>query len=93
VVHGLWDASDDVKERFAELFDLRATVHPDSSENGYYIGLTANIPLETEGKKKPAYEMVLAPRERSKVRVPPCQCKHSFVMVAAWPAACHLGIP
>jgi DNA invertase Pin-like site-specific DNA recombinase len=61
ISYKLWDAPDDVKDRFAELFDLRATIHPDSSKDGYHIDLTANMPLETEGKDPSAYEMVFSP--------------------------------
>ena len=54
-------ASDDVKARFAEFFDLYVTIHPGSSRDGYHFDLSANIPLEMEGAKPGAYEMVFSP--------------------------------
>jgi hypothetical protein len=57
----LFDAPFDVRARFAELFDLHITIFPDSSENGYHFNLTANIPLEMEGDKPGAYDMVFSP--------------------------------
>ncbi len=57
----LWDATDQVRARFAELFDLHATIHPDGSLNGYHCNLSANIPLEMEGDKPGAYDMVFTP--------------------------------
>ena len=56
----LYDAPDDVRARFAELFDLYATVHPDSCQDGYHVDLSANIPLEMEGDKPSAYDMVFS---------------------------------
>ena len=58
------DAPDDVRARFAELFDLYATVRPESSGNGYHFDLLANIPLEMEGNKPGAYDMVFSPSRR-----------------------------
>jgi hypothetical protein len=58
IVNNLYDAEDDVKTKFAELFDLHATILPDGSRNGYHVDLTANIPLEMEGNKPGAYDMV-----------------------------------
>jgi len=52
------DAPDDVRARFTELFDLYATIRPDSSRGGYHFDLVANIPLEMEGDKPGAYDMV-----------------------------------
>ena len=40
------------------MFDLYATVRPDGSQNGYHVDLSANIPLEMEGDKPGAYDMV-----------------------------------
>jgi hypothetical protein len=54
----LYDAEDDVKTKFTEMFDLHATIYPDGSRNGYHVDLTANIPLEMEGDKPGAYDMV-----------------------------------
>jgi hypothetical protein len=54
-------APDDMKARFAELFDLYATIRPDSSRDGYHFDLSANIPLEMEGDKPGAYDMVFSP--------------------------------
>jgi hypothetical protein len=51
-------APDDVMARFAEMFDLQATIRPDGSQNGYHVDLSANIPLEMEGDKPGAYDMV-----------------------------------
>jgi hypothetical protein len=64
IVRGLYDAPDDVRARFAELFELYATIRPDSSPNGYHFDLTANIPLEMEGDKLGAYDMVFSPSRR-----------------------------
>jgi len=61
IAHELWDATDEVKARFAELFDLYATILPDGSRTGYHINLSANIPLEMEGDKPGAYDMVFSP--------------------------------
>jgi DNA invertase Pin-like site-specific DNA recombinase len=61
VAHELWDATDEAKARFAELFDLQATILPDGSRTGYHINLSANIPLEMEGDKPGAYDMVFSP--------------------------------
>jgi hypothetical protein len=55
------DASDDVKARFVEMFDLYATIRPDTSLDGYHFDLSANIPLEMEGDKPGAYDMVFSP--------------------------------
>jgi hypothetical protein len=63
IANELYDAPDDVKARFAELFDPHVTIHPDRSQNGYHFDLTANIPLETEGAKPGAYDMVFSPFE------------------------------
>ena len=52
------NAPDDVRAKFAEMFDLHATIHPDGPHNGYHIDFTANIPLEMEGEKPGAYDMV-----------------------------------
>ncbi len=57
----LWDARDEMKAKFAELFDLHATIHPDGSLNGYHVDLAANIPLEMEGNNPGAYDMVFTP--------------------------------
>ena len=51
-------APDDVKAKFAEVFDLHATIQPDKSTDGYHLDLSANIPLEMEGNKPGAYDMV-----------------------------------
>ena len=51
-------APDDVKARFAEVFDLYVTIHPDSFRDGYHFDLSANIPLEMEGDKPGAYDIV-----------------------------------
>jgi hypothetical protein len=61
IAHQLWDAPDEVKDRFAELFDLQATILPDESKNGYHINMSVNVPLEMEGNKPGAYDMVFSP--------------------------------
>ena len=61
IAHELWDATDETKAKFAELFDLHATIHPDGSLNGYHCNLSANIPLEMEGDSPGAYDMVFTP--------------------------------
>jgi len=58
IASNLTDVPDDVRAKFAETFDLHATIRPDGSKNGYHVDLTANIPLETEGYKPGAYDMV-----------------------------------
>jgi DNA invertase Pin-like site-specific DNA recombinase len=58
IASNLGNAPDDVRAKFAETFDLNATIHPDGSSNGYHVDLTANIPLEMEGDKPGAYDMV-----------------------------------
>ncbi len=40
---------------------LYATIRPDSSRDGYHFDLSANIPLEMEGDKSGAYDMVFSP--------------------------------
>jgi len=55
------NAPDDVRARFAEQFDLYATIRPDHSMEGYHVDLSANIPLEMEGDKPGAYDMVFSP--------------------------------
>ena len=55
------DAPDDVRARFAEIFDLYATIRPDSSLDGYHFDLSANIPLEMEGDKPGTYDVVFSP--------------------------------
>ena len=61
IAHQLYHAPDDLRARFAELFDLYATLKPDSSWKGYHFDLLANIPLEMEGNKPGAYDMVFTP--------------------------------
>ena len=56
---------DDVRTRFAELFDLQVTIRPDGSRDGYHFDLSANIPLEMEGAKPGAYDMVFSPSRGS----------------------------
>jgi DNA invertase Pin-like site-specific DNA recombinase len=60
IVHELYDATDEVKARFAELFDLQASIMPENSPRGYHINISANIPLEMEGDKPGAYDMVFS---------------------------------
>jgi hypothetical protein len=58
IANNLIDATDDVRAKFAEMFDLHAILRPDGSKNGYHVDLTANIPLEMQGDKPGAYDMV-----------------------------------
>ena len=58
IISNLAKATDDVRARFAEMFDLHAIIRPDGTPDGYHVDLTANIPLEMEGDKPGAYDMV-----------------------------------
>ncbi len=58
IISNLAKATDDVRARFAERFDLHAIIRPDGHPDGYHVDLTANIPLEMEGDKPGAYDMV-----------------------------------
>ena len=58
IINNLAKATDDVRARFAEMFDLQAIIRPDGPPDGYHVDLTANIPLEMEGDKPGAYDMV-----------------------------------
>ena len=49
IVGELDAASDELRAKFAELFDLYVTVHPGNSWKGYRFDITANTPLEMEG--------------------------------------------
>ena len=64
IAYNLANAPDDVRTKFAETFDLHATIHPDGSQNGYHVDLTANISLEMDGNKLSAYDMVFRSSER-----------------------------
>ena len=64
IISNLRNAPDDVRARFAEMFDLHATIHPDKSRDEYHLDLSANIPLEMEGDKPSGYDMVLSPSGR-----------------------------
>ncbi len=61
IAHDLWKATDEDKARFVELFDLQATILPDKSPKGYHINISANVPLEMEGDRPSAYDMVFSP--------------------------------
>ncbi len=61
IAYEMRNATDEVKAKFAELFDLHAIIHPDGSLNGYHVDLSANIPLEMEGDSPGAYDMVFSP--------------------------------
>ncbi len=54
-------ASDELRAKFAEFFDLYITVYPNESSKGYYFNIMANIPLEMEGDAVNAYDMVFTP--------------------------------
>jgi hypothetical protein len=58
IMINLRHATDDVRAKFAETFDLYATVRPDGTKDDYHVDLSANIPLEMEGDKPGAYDMV-----------------------------------
>ncbi|MFC1933666.1 recombinase family protein [Chloroflexota bacterium] len=58
IISNLAKATDDVRARFAEMFDLHAIIRPDGPPDDYHVDLTANIPLEMEGDKPGAYDMV-----------------------------------
>jgi len=58
IISNLARATDDMRARFAEMFDLHAIIRPDGALDGYHVDLTANIPLEMEGDKPGAYDMV-----------------------------------
>jgi len=55
------DVPDDVRARFAEMFDLHVTIHPNTSRHDYHFDLSANIPLEMEGDKPSGYDIVFSP--------------------------------
>ena len=57
----LYNAPDDVRARFAEMFDLHVTIHPNTSRDDYHFDLSANIPLEMEGAKPSGYDTVFSP--------------------------------
>ena len=61
IVSELDHASDELRAKFAELFDLYVTVHPKKSSEGYRFDITANIPLGMEGNTVSAYDMVFSP--------------------------------
>ena len=54
-------ASDELRTKFAELFDLYVTIHPMKTKQGYSFALSANIPLEVEGNAVSAYDMLFSP--------------------------------
>ncbi len=64
LVGELDNASDELRAKFAEFFDLYITVHPKESSKGYSFDITANIPLEMEDNTVNAYDMVFTPSER-----------------------------
>ncbi|MDD5038830.1 MAG: hypothetical protein PHN78_05895, partial [Dehalococcoidales bacterium] len=57
----LWKATDEVKAKFAEFFDLHAIIRPDGSLKDYHVDLAANVPLEIEGRNPSANDMVFSP--------------------------------
>ena len=58
IAQRLYDASEDVKAKFAERFNISARIRPDNSGRGYHVELSANISLEKEGT---SYDMVFSP--------------------------------
>ncbi len=70
-------ASDEVKAKFAEFFDLYITVYPKESSQGYYFSISANIPLGLDTTVN-AYDMVFSPLGRLRgapplLKTPPLQ--------------------
>ena len=59
-------ASDELRAKFAEFFDLYITVHPKESSKGYSFDITANIPLDMDDNTVNAYDMVFTPSRGSK---------------------------
>lgn len=61
------DAGDNIKEKFAEVFDITVTIFPGDSLESYRLQLQANIPLEIQGltESPNTLDIVLAS--------PPCQ--------------------
>ena len=57
IVGELDTASEELRAKFAELFDMYVTVHPKTSSEGYRFDITANIPLEMEGNTVSAYDI------------------------------------
>ena len=64
IAHQLIHANEDMRDKFAQLFDLHVTIRPSGSNGGYAINLYANIPLEATGDKPGAYDMVFSPSGR-----------------------------
>ncbi len=54
-------ASDNIRTRCAEFFDLYVTIKLMNDSKGYGFDMTFNIPLETEGYVPDAYDMVFSP--------------------------------
>ena len=57
-------ASDELRAKCAEFFDLYITVHPKESSKGYSFDITANIPLDIDDNTVTAYDMVFTPSRR-----------------------------
>ena len=56
----LWHAPDNVKARFAELFDLHVTVRPGHGASEFCFDLSSNLPVDTLGNKPSAYDMAFS---------------------------------
>ena len=54
-------ASDELRAKFTEFFDLYITVHPKESLKSYSFDITANIPLDMDDNTVNAYDMVFNP--------------------------------
>ncbi len=54
-------ASDELRAKFTEFFDLYITVHPKESSKGHSFDITANIPLDIDDNTVTAYDMVFTP--------------------------------
>jgi len=61
LVGELDNASDELRAKFAEFFDLYITVQSKEASKGYSFDITANIPLEMEDNTVNAYDMVFTP--------------------------------
>jgi hypothetical protein len=64
MAYELIHATDEMRDKFAQLFDLQVTIRPGGSPGGYAMNLYANIPLEATGDKPGAYDMVFSPSGR-----------------------------
>jgi len=47
IISNLAKATDDVRARFADMFDLHAIIRPDGHPDGYHVDLTLHFPYQT----------------------------------------------